>query len=512
MLFGMYIRSCRPARRAHASFLRPRHPWRRLRTWVELDRAWAEQTFGHAKLRDARRVHRLVSIATCAALKPAALLTVMFADDPNGLETAYDFYENSAIEAAEIARAHHVATARRCRGHALVFLAVDGSSFAYPDAVGAGPIGTRKAGAKGLKTMVGLAVGEDGVPIGLLGERVWTRPKQPKKPHATRPVADKETRYWHDVIDEAHDALGEHAPDATLWPQLDREGDSWSVLVEALRNAETRYTTVRARGNRTLVRDRDGADETEPGGHVLDALARARVEATYDLAVPAGPARAERTARMTLRWVEVTLDVRGRPSGTRHPVPVFALLAEEDASTTPKGEKPVRWLLLTTYPIESVRDACLVLYGYSLRWRVEMLFAALKDRGCRLEDSELETAEALQRFVAVMFAVGARLLRLVYLGRHQPERPAREALTAHEIMALGLSLGHDVDDEAVASLTIGDAVVLLGKLGGHVGNPDKRPIGFKVLGRGLAELRPMVRLVARGHLQLGKLRPRSSQR
>ena len=464
MCFGMYLRSHHRSTRSPLR-LRPRHPWRSVFSPVELDRAWAQQTFGHARLRDVRHTRRLVSIATSAAIKPAALLTVMFAHDDRGRETAYDFFENPAVDAAVIARAHHVASALRCRGQSVVFLAV--------------------------------------------GERVWKRAARKKKHHHARSVADKETVNWHEVIDDAHDVLAENAPGVTLWPQLDREGDSWSLLVEAVANASTRYTTVRARANRNLVRDPDSADETEPGGKLLDALARAHVEATYELEVPAGPSRAARTARMTLRWVEVTLLVRDRRSDAAHHAAVFALLAEEEA-TTKKGEKPIRWLLLTTYPIESVRDACVVLYGYSLRWRVELLYAALKDRGCRLEDSELQTTGALERFAAVMFAVGVRLIRLSYLGRRQPDRPARDELTAHEIAALGLYA--DIDDGDLEQLTIGDAVYLLGKMGGHVGNPDKRPIGFKVLGRGLAELRPLVRLVARDHPRLGKVRSRSSQR
>ena len=464
-----------------------------------LDTSWAEAEFGHAQLGDVRRTRRLVRVAARAAHQPVAYITKLFAQEPRALDAAYDFFENDAISPLQLAAAHHQATALRCQGHPYVFLAVDGSSFQFADRSGRrqmGRVGTNAAGAKGIKSMLGLAISPDGVPLGLLGQALWHRGPSAKKHHALRTIEEKETRYWHQVLDQATQTLADHAPDVALWAQLDREGDSWSLLLEAVTQQGSRYTTVRARTDRNLVRDPDGQEDTEPGGKLLAALETQPVEATYALEVSAGPARKARTATMSLRWREVTLALHNKRTRHREPATVFALLAEENG-TTPAGEKPVRWLLLTTHPIETVEQACLVLYGYSLRWRIELLHAALKDRGCELEQSQLQDKAHVERFVTVMFAVGVRLIRLVYLARHQPAQPAELELTRHECLALGLEFGFGESD--VPSLTVAEAVEMLGKLGGHVGNPAKRPIGFLLVGRGLKELRPLVRLIARGH-------------
>jgi len=461
-------------------------------------RAWAEEEFGDADLGDARRTVRLVEMTAAASLQPAGTLTKIFANRAKELETAYDFLENSAINPDDIAAAHHATTAARCRAYSFVFLAVDGSSLRYPDRDGSrgmGRIGADDMNAKGLKILPGLAVSPDGVPLGLLGQSVWVRgPKTDLHRHLRR-TEDKETRYWHSTIEQSQDVLDQEAPGVMLWPQLDREGDSWSLLLDAINNIDCRWVTVRASTNRNLVRDRQGHDESEPGGKLFDALARAPIDATYGLEVPAGPSRRARTATMSVRWAEVTLLLRDQRTGQRHPAPLFAVWVRE-SGTTPDGEKPIEWVLLTTYCVENAQDALLVVFGYSQRWRIEELFAALKSRGCNVEESLLQAADHIRRFLAIMLTVAVRLLRLAYLGRIQPHLPAAVELTRCECQAL--LLGSELDPDQADDLTIGDALLLLAKLGGHVGNPAKRPVGYEVLGRGLRELRPLERLFARG--------------
>ena len=437
--------------------------------------AWAQREFGHAQLHDERRTRRLVRIAEMAAHQPAAAVTQLCANLPREVDAAYDFFENANVCADAIAHAHHVASALRCRGFNFVFLAVDGSSFVFPDADGVGRLGTKKSKTRGIKSMFGLAISPTGVPLGVLGQCLWGRASVVSKHCHNRDINDKETKYWHQVLQQAEDVMAEQAPGVKLWAQADRDADSWSVVLRAVQRSEAHWTTIRAKANRKLVADAHGQDESESGGKLFDALERAALDATWQMAVTAGPNRQARTATMHLKWVEVTLDLRDKISKEHHAAPVFALLSEE-VGTTPQGEKPLRWLLLTTHPIRSADDARLVLYGYSLRWRIEGLHAALKDRGCELEESELGSKDNLERFIAVMLAVGVRLMRCVYLGRACAEQPATVEFSTDELQAL--LLAHDREPDEAASLTMGEVVVMIGKLGGHVGNAAKRPIGF----------------------------------
>lgn len=460
-------------------------------------RLWAEQEFGHARLGDVRRTRRLVSIAARVAEHPAGTLTEVFGEQEAEREGAYDFVENESVRSEAIGWAQHRATARRCRGAPFVFVPVDGSSLTYPDSRGSkglGPIGSRKAGARGLKVMTAIAVSAEGVPLGVLGQAWWLRPEEKAKaPHQKRKVDQKETRYWLEVPAQAQRALGAEAPGVEPWFQLDREADSWPVLLEALAESPHRYTTVRARGDRCLMLDPEGQDDSQPGGYVRGAMGQAPVEAVYELDVAGGPRRKARRARMTLRFRELTLRMRDHWSNQRHPALVSVVLAREEG-TTPPGEKPLEWLLLTTFPVETASEACLVLFGYAQRWRIEEYYAAMKDRGCAVEDSQLRDEAHLRRWATILSAVAMRLLRLTYLGRHHPALPADVELSQPERRALLLALGSPAPPDA---LTLGEAVHGLARLGGYIGKSSGGPPGFKVIGRGLDRIQTLADVLAR---------------
>jgi hypothetical protein len=440
-----------------------------------------------------------VAIATHLALHPAALVTQVFATDRKAMNAAYDFLENEAIVPSQLFEAHFAATAARCARYRFAFVAIDGSSLHFDDADGQrgmGHIGTNRAGAKGLKTMTALAISPDGIVQGAVGVSLWVRQQTQTKPRHSRSVEEKETRFWHQTIDQARNSLERHGGACLLWLQMDREADSWSLILKALElDAEGGcWTTIRASANRKLVRDPEGQDESEPGGKLFDALERSELQATYEMPVQGGRSRKERTAHMTLKWVDVTLLLHNRDLDQTSPARVFALLAQENG-TCPAGESPLRWLLLTTYPVDCVQDALLVLYGYSQRWKIELYHAALKTRGSEIETSQLQERSHVERWLAIQMAVAVRTLRLTQLARVQPEQCATEELSQVECEAL--SVRFDLDPEQAAQMTSKTAVRLIGLLGGHVGNPDKRPIGFIVLTRGLRELRTLTAMYER---------------
>lgn len=458
---------------------------------------WAEHEFAQAHLGDARRTRRLVRVAARAAEHPAARLTEVFTDCATERAAAYDFLENPAVDAKAIADAHHRATARRCAGAPFVFVPVDGSSLSFADPDnrrGLGFIGPHKAGARGLKVLTAIAVSLDGVPLGVLGQAWWLRREKAQTSAAKRKVDQKETRFWLEVPAQAQQVLQTETPGVEPWFQYDREADSWPVLLEALAQSPSRYTTVRANCDRCLVADPEGQDDTEPGGKLRPALLEMPVEATYDLEVVGGPRRKARTAHMTLRFRELTLRLRNHWTKTCYPAPFFAVLAREEG-TAPPGEKPLEWLLLTTYPVETVEEACLVLFGYAQRWRIEEFHAALKERGCAVEDSQLRNEANLRRWATILAAVAMRLVRLTYLGRQRPHLPASVELSEPERRALILARALAATAE---ELTIGQAVLELAKLGGYTGKNSGGPPGFKVLARGLDEIRTLALVLARG--------------
>src|SRR6185369_17690465 len=138
-------------------------------------------------------------------------------------------------------------------------------------------------------------------------------------------------------------------------------------------------------------------------GKLQQSLLSEPPKAFYELDVAAGYKRTARRAHMTLRWRELTLKLRNQRTERVHEVIVWAVWAREEG-TTPPGETSVDWLLLTTYPVDSAHDACLVLFGYAQRWRIEEYHAALKDRGCAVEDSQLRDEAHLRIWATVLGA------------------------------------------------------------------------------------------------------------
>src|SRR5262245_3096802 len=93
---------------------------------------WAGQEFGQARLGDARRTRRLVSMGAQALATPGGKLTEVFSESA-AREGAYRFVENEDIEAQEIADAAHRATVRRCVGSPLAWVPIDQTSLTRYD-------------------------------------------------------------------------------------------------------------------------------------------------------------------------------------------------------------------------------------------------------------------------------------------------------------------------------------------------------------------------------------------
>jgi hypothetical protein len=85
--------------------------------------------------------------------------------------------------------------------------------------------------------------------------------------------------------------------------------------------------------------------------------------------------------------------------------------------------------------------------------------------GCRVEELRLESWDRLEKAVAVESAVAARIVSLRDLARETPEAPASVVLDEDEVGALACHFG---DGMSPSELTIGQAVLWIGRLGGHL--------------------------------------------
>jgi hypothetical protein len=435
------------------------------------------------------------------AQSPASSLSQVFAGFPAELQAAYDFVEHDSLPAGGLVEALASASVARAATLPFAFVPLDATSLTLAEDGehnDFGPIGRHSKPGRGVHLLNGIVVCPKGVPLGLCAQVPWVRAAKPSKvPHAKRALDKKETRYWLEAVAQTMHAFAQSSSATKPWFQLDRGGDAWPLLQAACDAAPDAYFTVRASANRQLVSDREAGDETEVGGKLWAALEALPPWVLYDLAVPAGPARKGRTAKMTLRAREVTLQLRDRAKGTKTSARVWAVWVREQEVSVPAGEKPIEWMLLTTHPVETPEQACLVVFGYAQRWRIEQFHKALKSGGCHAEEMTLKEQVHVARWVALLSAVAMRMVRMSYLARVSPERRASEELSEAEERAICVSMDWE---RPRGGLTMGQAVVGLATLGGYTGKEWGSEPGFLVIGRGLKVIASLAKALAQGRV------------
>jgi hypothetical protein len=455
---------------------------------------WAQGEFGGAKFEDARWQRRLVLVGAQAARRPGGKVSEVFGNDAER-QGAYGLLEGTGVSAVEVGRAIFAASARRCADEEFVYCPVDGTSLTLTDLARAksfGSIGTTSQGARGLKVINALAVSWLGVPLGLMAQVWWTRPDRcgKKKHRDQRKPEEKEIGRWLDAMEQTRQTMGVHAPGPRLWFQLDREGDAWPIIEQA--DKGNHWFTIRGNHNRRVVL----ADGTQT---YLRAVLSAQPEVSrYELAVTPGARRSQRTANMVLRSCTTTLDFRDKRTGRHFSKTVNVVLAREE-NTTPAGEKPIEWMLLTNRPVESQEHLQQIVLGYAQRWRVEDFHRTWKSGACRVEESQIRSVDPMIKWATILAAVAVRIERIKLLSRKEPQRLATDEYSPLELRAIVLlRFGKAAKQRPVdsASITLGQATIWVAQIGGYTGKSSGGPPGSITLARGFREVAVAVRALA----------------
>ena len=430
-----------------------------------------------------------MAMARQAARRPGGKVTEVFAQGA-AREAAFRFVENEEIPVEEIAKAAWRSTVEKSGEFDHVFVPIDGSSISVTDWThdkGLGDVGAREHGAKGLHVMSAIAVAPDGTPIGMCGQKWWSRIKvEHDKGRKKLTPAEKETVHWLEVIDQVREHFAA-APSVRPWLQIDRGGDCWPILYEAQQIPA--WVTVRAAWDRRLLGTVSGRQE-----YLWPHLAKQEPLASFQVEIPATPSRKARTAVMQVQVALVELDLLD-PASKRNVVANFWAVRAIEVGTAPAGQSPTEWLLLTTFPVENAEAAQQVILGYSTRWRIEEFHKTWKSGACRVEETQLRQADHIQRWATILASVAMRIVRLKYLSRNTPQRPATVELSEYEIKAARLLRK---PKGATANPTIAQVVDWIAELGGYTGKSSGGPPGAIVIARGLDYISPVARLLADG--------------
>lgn len=435
-------------------------------------------------------------VAASAAMAPAGTVTSVFADDADR-QGAYDFLESKHVDPDMLERGVGETLARRCASEERILVPVDGSSLSFVDRTGErglGAVGTYAAGGVGLKVISALALTTDGVPLGLLRQVFWRRPKQRptnRRPAKKRPIDKKETRHWLDAVTTSAERIAATPGAPRITFLVDREGDSAAMLCTLV--ATKQDFIVRGNWDRTV---RDAKDERP--WKVRALIGYEKSLGSYDVELAGGPGRTARVANVTLRAVDVLVPLKDPTTGKRREVKVSAINARE-MTGRPDGEEPLDWLLLTNFRVETFTQARAVVSTYALRWRIEEFHRAWKSGHCNVEDSQLRSEQALRKWALVMAAVASRIERIKLLARTKPDLPADTEFSEIELHALLLlkrrsKKKNETIPDSVP--TIKQATLWLAELGGYTGKSSGGPPGTITIARGLAKVRSAADAIA----------------
>jgi hypothetical protein len=346
---------------------------------------------------------------------------------------------------------------------------------------GLGQVG--KGNARGVLLHAMMAVDADsGACLGLTGGKVWTRKGKVKTPHDQRELADKESARWVTTAEQGCEVL---AAARMITVINDREGEFFAHW--ALTPGDNVHLLTRAMHDHALA----------DGRTLYQAVERARFcdKAVIDL--PQRMDRHGRRAHLSLRFGTVVIKRPARPGVKDLPESVEVSFVEVVELHPPKGAEPIHWLLLTTHSIANAADAWRIVSWYKQRWIIEQLFRSLKNQGLRIEDSQLESAEALIKLVAIATKVACIVIQLVQARNGGEQLPVKCAFTPEEIEALAainqtMKGRTELQKNPHHSHTLQWAAWIIARLGGWTGYASHRPPGPITFHNGMARFQIIV--------------------
>jgi hypothetical protein len=428
-------------------------------------------------LGDPRRARRVMQMIEQFSANPEASIPKACASDA-ATKAAYRALGSEEIVAEEIRLAHARATVERARGckRALVSQDTMVASFpTLPGTEGLGPVG--KDGTRGLFVHSGMMLTPEGLPLGILHQQVWARAEEERKRHTRRqrPIEEKESFRWLEMVDAVESLLPQ---DLEVWISGDREADIFELF--AMPRRAGLHLVVRAEHNRKV--------ESEEGQYLRQAVENAPVLGWMEVSVPRSRKRKERTAKLHVQTCTLKLlPPRNHVDrGDLSPVPVSVVRVRE-VETTPEGEEPVEWMIITTLPVYSLGRAVEVVEAYAQRWKIERYHYVLKS-GCGIEKLQLESADRIERALSIYNVVAWRLLYMTYVARVAPELPCTAVLEDDEWKALfvvGSKRARPLPDQPPS---VREAVRMVATLGGFLGRKGDGEPGTQAIWTGFRRL------------------------
>ena len=389
-------------------------------------------------------------------------------------QSIYRFWANERVKPEQILASHRPSVVTRVNQQAVVLAIQDTTDLDFSGLKQTSGLGfICQTNQQGIKVHSCFAVSGAGEPLGLLHQYTWSRQERSGKRGERRKKAtcDKESQRWLDTLTAAEQGID---GSVCVVHVGDREADIYDLFVQPRRSNS--QLLIRAEHNRKVQHELD---------YLIPTIEHAPVLGQHTIELERNPERPARRATLTVRAMQVTIEVPRHHKQPKQcqPVTLNVLLVEE--ATPPAEGKPIRWLLLTTLPIDSFEQAWQCVVWYSLRWLIERFHFTLKS-GCRIEQLQLETAERLLNALATYSIVAWRLMWLTYAARLSPDDSCETVLQRAEWKLLRRKF--EPKNRSQRPPSIRQAVRWIAQLGGFLARKGDGEPGLKTLWRGIGVL------------------------
>lgn len=284
------------------------------------------------------------------------------------------------------------------------------------------------------------------------------------------PFEEKEGYRWFSSIKKAIPQCFNIAEKTVV---ADREADIYPLLTSLTEDLGVNYI-IRSRFDRPLK------NETR----LLEEVAHWKEEFIYQINVPATDKRSAHTAKMGIKYGEVTLKKSGGKSNKKQPKfhTTYIVEVKELPESVVNNEQPIHWVLLTSHCVQNPEMALQIIEWYKQRWNVEQVFRTLKNKGLKIESSQIDNYEKLQKVTLLALIATVRVMQLVRARDGNTEQPIAVAFNKQEqsfLILLNKQLEGNTEKlkNPYLSNTLAYSAWVIARLAGWSGYKSQRPAG-----------------------------------
>ena len=395
-----------------------------------MNHTWAHNEFKTINLGDQRLNNRLIKLSEDFINSPTSPIN-QSSENWAATKAAYRFFQNESISYKDITHSHAKATLERCNEYTEVLAIQDTTYFTYSHhkkTIGLCPLSKNRGKHKkdiytlGLIMHSTLAINPDGLPLGIVNQKIYSRPEESeerkelkKRTHnITIPIEEKDSYRWIESLQQTNAVFKSlKAKPITI---CDREADIFDFFHVA-EDLETKVV-VRASHNRKVNKSSTYSEAT--GEELWTYMKKKRAKGCIGLEIPVQNNQPERIAICNVKFSRVTFTPPHNHPNKKELSKLFLYAIYLSEKKCPKDATPIDWMLLTNISIETFDHTIEKIKWYCLRWRIEVFHKVLKS-GLKVEDCRLQTANRLIRYLSVMSIVAWRIFWLTIVSRVSPQ-------------------------------------------------------------------------------------------